>query len=55
MLLVLLLDKDGHLHVLDENGSELLQKNMNHFHRKEIVVSEVESHTGCVAQMLSCR
>jgi hypothetical protein len=46
VLLLLVLDAAGILHVLSEQGAELLRQNLRRFHKKDIVVTDVEAHSG---------
>jgi hypothetical protein len=46
VVLILVVDTAGILHILDEYGAEILRKNLNVFHKKQILLTDVEAHSG---------
>jgi len=45
VVVVLVVDTAGILHVLDEQGGELLRKNLNEFHKSQILVTDVDANS----------
>ena len=46
VLLILLLDASGILHIFDEYGAELQHKNLNLFHKSQVLTTDVEPYSG---------